>query len=116
MPYKIDRMTALLIIYALWSFLRPAIAAPLSSYSDAAQADLVVGLPGAPPAETDSAGVITRQFSGYLTGTFEKCIDIYCRGIYLFLSSFIVGETKHLHYWYVESANDPASDPVGKTP
>jgi carboxypeptidase C (cathepsin A) len=56
----------------------------LSSAFAEPSADEVTSLPG-----WDGA-LPSRQFSGYLT----------------------VNTTKHMHYWMVESENDPSTDPV----
>jgi hypothetical protein len=66
----LQKMAWLWIIHAasLWSF---TAAVEVSGYSGAALADLVVGLPGE-PSEPDP--VVTRQFSGYLTGSLHDII------------------------------------------
>jgi carboxypeptidase C (cathepsin A) len=56
-----------------------------SAYTPEALADQVTSLPGA-----ENLDISFNQFSGYLT----------------------VGETKQMHYWYVESMKDPVNDPV----
>eukprot|EP01083_Nonionella_stella_P002883 8259_1 len=53
-------------------------------YTDEAQADLITSLPGLNFTPT------FRQFSGYIP----------------------VSPTRNIHYWYIESSNDPANDPV----
>lgn len=54
-------------------------------YTDEALADQIKDLPGA-----DNLEFNFNQFSGYLK----------------------VSETKNLHYWLVESQNDPVNDPL----
>jgi carboxypeptidase C (cathepsin A) len=57
----------------------------LGDYTPEALADQIVNLPG-----TDGLDINFNQFSGYVK----------------------VSETKNLHYWFVESQNDPANDPI----
>lgn len=54
-------------------------------YTPQAIADEVTNLPGA-----EKLTLNFRQFSGYLD----------------------VSSTKHMHYWFVESSNNPSTDPV----
>jgi len=54
------------------------------AYTVEAQADLITSLPGLNFTPT------FRQFSGYIP----------------------VSPTRNIHYWYIESSNDPANDPV----
>lgn len=54
-------------------------------YTQEALADQVTNLPGA-----ENLDFSFNQFSGYLT----------------------VDSTKQMHYWFVESMNDPANDPL----
>ena len=61
---------------------------PEASYTQAAQEDMITSLPGIDNIEN----VGFNMFSGYLTVS-EK-------------------NGRHIFYWYVESQNDPASDPV----
>jgi len=56
-----------------------------AEYTPEALQDEVVNLPGA-----ENLNIPFRQFSGYLS----------------------VSETKHLHYWFVESSRDPVKDPL----
>lgn len=56
-----------------------------ASYTSEALADQVTNLPGA-----ENLDITFNQFSGYLT----------------------VDNTKQMHYWFVESMNDPANDPI----
>jgi hypothetical protein len=56
-----------------------------AAYTPEALADQVTALPGA-----ESLNINFNQFSGYLT----------------------VDGTKQMHYWFVESMNDPANAPV----
>lgn len=60
-------------------------AAVVAEYTPEALADQITSLPGA-----ENIDINFNQFSGYLK----------------------VGGTKNMHYWLVESMNDPASDPV----
>ena len=57
----------------------------VSGYTDEALADQVVNLPGA-----EKLDIPFNQFSGYLT----------------------VDGSKQMHYWFVESMEDPANAPV----
>lgn len=56
----------------------------LDEYTIEAQADLITSLPGLSFTPT------FRQFSGYIP----------------------VSPTRNIHYWYIESSNNPANDPV----
>lgn len=60
-------------------------ASKYDEYTPGALADQITNLPGA-----EGLDVPFKQFSGYLD----------------------VGDTKHLHYWFVESQNDPQTDPI----
>ena len=62
-----------------------AIAARSGDYTPDALADQVTNLPGA-----ENLNINFNQFSGYLK----------------------VNSTKNMHYWLVESMNDPVNDPV----
>ena len=62
-----------------------ASAATAAAYSPEALADEVTNLPGA-----EGLDFSFKQFSGYVK----------------------VNNTKNMHYWMVESMNDPANDPV----
>ena len=62
-----------------------AITAVRGDYTPEALADEVTSLPGA-----EKLSINFRQFSGYLDIT----------------------ETKHMHYWFVESSGNPEKDPV----
>ena len=55
------------------------------SYTKEALSDQITSLPGA-----ENLDLKFNQFSGYLT----------------------VGETKNMHYWLVESQNNPTEDPI----
>lgn len=57
----------------------------VSGYTEKALADQVTNLPGA-----ENLDIPFNQFSGYLN----------------------ISETKQMHYWMVESMNDPATDPI----
>lgn len=64
----------------------------VDSYSSEAMVDKVENLPG-----TENLVVNFNQFSGYL--------DVQ--------GSRAFGEnTKRMHYWFVESMNNPATDPI----
>jgi hypothetical protein len=56
-----------------------------AAYTPEALLDQVVNLPGA-----EKLDITFNQFSGYLT----------------------VNNTKQMHYWFVESMQDPVNDPV----
>lgn len=71
------------MLYTLLSALA-VLALCRADYSPEALADEVVELPGLEEA------INFRQFSGYLS----------------------VGNTKYIHYWFVESQNDPKKDPL----
>ena len=62
-----------------------SLAAALSDYTPEALADQITSLPGA-----ENLSFKFNQFSGYIK----------------------VNSTKNLHYWLVESQNDPATDPI----
>jgi carboxypeptidase C (cathepsin A) len=62
-----------------------------SAYTNEALADQITNLPGA-----EKLSLTFNQFSGYLD-----------------IPGTSGGNTKHIHYWFVESMNNPASDPVG---
>lgn len=57
----------------------------LGDYTPEALADQITGLPG-----TEGLDISFNQFSGYVK----------------------VNGTKNMHYWFVESQRDPASDPI----
>ncbi len=60
------------------------------AYTEAALKDQVTNLPGA-----ENLSITFNQFSGYLDipgGSGEK--------------------SKHMHYWFVESMNEPTTDPL----
>lgn len=57
----------------------------LYCYTDRALEDEIVSLPGA-----EALDFSFRQFSGMLD----------------------ISSSKHIHYWFVESMNDPTNDPV----
>ncbi len=61
----------------------------LSFYTPEALADKVVKLPGA-----ENLDIKFNQFSGYLA------------------IPGAVGNSKNMHYWFVESMNNPATSPV----
>jgi len=70
----------------IWSLaVFSALLSAVNAYTEQALADQVVNLPG-----TTGLDIPFNQFSGYLT----------------------VDGTKNMHYWLVESMNDPANDPV----
>lgn len=57
----------------------------IADYTPEALADQITNLPG-----TDGLNINFNQFSGYVK----------------------VSDTKNLHYWFVESQNDPVNDPI----
>jgi len=57
----------------------------LSDYTPEALADQIISLPG-----TENLNINFNQFSGYVK----------------------VSDTKNLHYWFVESQNNPVNDPI----
>ena len=79
----IRKMLSLLVISAL------AVFGFSAAYTPEALADKIVKLPG-----TDALSITFNQFSGYL--------DIPGNS----------GNSKHIHYWLVESIQNPAKDPV----
>ena len=73
------------MIIPILALLSTFFAVVVADYTPEALADEVKNLPGA-----ENLDFSFRQFSGYLS----------------------VSETKHLHYWFVESTRDPTKDPV----
>lgn len=71
------------MLYSVLAFLA-ALAVARADFSPEALADEVVNLPGL------NEPINFRQFSGYLS----------------------IGNTKYIHYWFVQSENDPANDPL----
>lgn len=62
-----------------------AASAAVADYTPEALADQITSLPGA-----ENLSFNFNQFSGYIT----------------------INGTKNMHYWLVESQNDPANDPI----
>jgi carboxypeptidase C (cathepsin A) len=72
--------------YALMTFAMSGTALiTAADYTPEALADQILNLPG-----TENLEINFNQFSGYVK----------------------VSETKNLHYWFVESQNDPVNDPI----
>lgn len=78
----IAMMRLLILICAIWRV-------PSFDYTPEAILDRVVSLPGA-----EDLAISFEQFSGYLSIPGHK------------------QRSKHIHYWLVESMNNPADDPL----
>eukprot|EP01031_Cornospumella_fuschlensis_P045613 gene45613-55824_t len=62
----------------------------ICAYTPEALADQITNLPGA-----ENLQITFKQFSGYLD-----------------IPGTSAGDKKHMHYWFVESMNNPATDPL----
>jgi hypothetical protein len=79
------------------------------AYTERALQDKIVNLPGA-----EGLDITFNQFSGYIEGMLFKTRKIFLMLVFIAKFTPPVGNTKMLHYWFVESLRSPESDPLGK--